>query len=157
MNKPPPLFRPLESLRVAATPRMLRAVVVLLLAVLLPTSAATLFKPPPASLPQGPMPLPVPSLDWTTDGSGAPPLIIRAVLGSLPSPGPNQKKAGQCRPERSEVAKNGGCWVKTTHPKPCPEGYQWEDDDGSCWLPVAYAKPVPTSGSLLIPPVAGEE
>lgn len=158
MLKPPPLFRPLESLKVAATPRMLRAVVLVLLTVLIPTSAERLLSRPAPLPPPPPAPLPVPSMDWTTDGASAAPFFLHAVLGGLPSPGPNQKRAGQCRSERSEVEKNGGCWVKTHHPKPCPEGFQWEDDDGSCWIPVAYAKPTPTSGGGPFPVnVAGEE
>lgn len=157
LKPPPPMLSKLEILKVVASPRMLRAVVLVLLAVLIPTSAERLLSRPAPLPPPPPAPLPVPSMDWTTDGASAAPFFLHAVLGSLPSPGPNQKRAGQCNPRAAQVEINGGCWVKTDTPPPCPEGYQWEHD-GKCWLPVAYAKPTPTSGGGPFPVnVAGEE
>lgn len=151
-HKPPPMFRPLESLRIGATPRMLRWLGLLLLTVLIPTGANTLLKP--GQLPVGPTPLPVPSLEATTDARGW--SIIHVVSGTIPNPGPNQKRKGDCRSERSEEEINGGCWVQTKKAPPCPEGYQWEHD-GKCWLPVAHAKPVPQSGDVYPVNVAGDE
>lgn len=93
-----------------------------------------------------PMPLeaPVPLLESTPaslDGGA----VLHMVLSSLPPPGPNQLRAGQCDPEQAQVTLNGGCWVQTQTPPPCPRGKQWEHE-GHCWLPVAPAKPLPTSG-----------
>lgn len=153
--KPPPMFSRMESIRVTMTPKVLRVVVGVLGALLVPAGAMAILHPSPSSPQRGPSPLPVPQLEETTDARGW--SIIHVVAGAIPPPGPNQKRAGQCRPERSEVEINGGCWVMTTHPKPCPEGYQWEDEKGRCWLPVAHAKPVPQSGEPQMVNVAGEE
>lgn len=87
----------------------------------------------------------VPLQEATTDGGM--PAVASIVLGRLPKPGPNQKRTGQCDPERSQVEMSGGCWVKTEHPLPCPEGKQWEHE-GRCWLPVAHASQTPTSGEV---------
>jgi hypothetical protein len=78
------------------------------------------------------------------------------MLGTLPSPGPNQKRASRCNPKAAQEAINGGCWVQTKTPPPCPEGLQWEHEK-KCWLPVAEAKPVPQSGEPQMVNVAGEE
>jgi len=99
--------------------------------------------PSPKAPPPSPLEAPVPLQEWTTADAGA--MMARVVPGRLPTPGPNQLRAGQCDPERSEKEVNGGCWVKTEKPPPCPRGKQWEHE-GACWLPVAQAKPVPTSG-----------
>lgn len=98
-------------------------------------------KPPPLPIP---LEAPVPLLESTpTADAGA--FVARSVPGKLPAPGPNQRRAGQCDPEQSQVEVNGGCWVQTTHPPPCPMGKQWEHE-GRCWLPVGHAKPIPRSG-----------
>jgi hypothetical protein len=139
MLKPPSL----ESLRFCATPRMLRWLLVILFAILIPTVGASLAR---EFFPlRTPVPGQIPVLDFTTDGSrySAPPSYV--LFGSLPPPGPNQKRAGSCTEKAAQVAINGGCWVKTETPPPCPEGFQWEHD-GKCWLPVARAASVPTSG-----------
>lgn len=106
----------------------------------------------------GPLPLPVPQVPlqgWTTSATmDVATLVLAATVPD--KPGPNQKRAGTCDPGRSEVAIGGGCWVKTDHPRPCPEGKQWEYQ-GRCWLPVAEAKPVPTTGDPRPAPVAGPD
>jgi hypothetical protein len=108
----------------------------------------------PAPLP-APPPLDgaLPLQQWTTGGNLG--VIASALPGAIPRPGPNQKRSGQCDPGRSEVEIRGGCWVKTEHPLPCPDGKQWEHD-GRCYLPVAHAKPVPTTGEIHPGNVAGE-
>lgn len=93
-----------------------------------------------------PVPLPVPQVPvLKTTPSAAMPALAAMLPGKLPSPGPNQKRSGTCDPERAQVEINGGCWVETKTPPPCPRGKQWEHE-GRCWLPVADAKPVPTTG-----------
>jgi hypothetical protein len=101
-------------------------------------------KPPKARV-EPSLEAPVPLQKWTTADAGT------LVLGAIPSPGPNQKR--KCDPDRAEQEINGGCWVETTTPPPCPRGKQWEHE-GRCWLPVAEAKPVPTSGGSSSPGVA---
>lgn len=152
MQKPPPLFRPLESLRFAATPRMLRGLLVVSLTVLIPTGANKVFHPEPPKV--GPIPLPVPVQEWTTEAHGWSPMQV--LFATIPPPGPNQKRAGKCNPKAAQVEIRGGCWVKTETPRPCPEGVQWEHDDGRCYLPVAEAKPVPQSGEPKMVNIAGE-
>lgn len=94
----------------------------------------------------GPAPLPAPQVPvLETTPAAAMPALAAMLPGRLPSPGPNQKRSGTCDPERAQVEINGGCWVETKTPPPCPRGKQWEHD-GRCWLPVAEAKPVPTTG-----------
>lgn len=107
-------------------------------------------KPPPPPPPGAAVPL----QESTTDSV---PHVLAALLPStIPdAPGPNQKRAGDCNPKAAQVEINGGCWVKTETPPPCPEGVQWEHK-GRCWLPVAYARPVPTSGELSPGNIAGE-
>lgn len=150
-QKPPPMFSRWESLRIGATPRMLRGMVVVALAVLIPSGAGTLFRPDPPRV--GPIPLPVPAQEWTTEARG---WSLPVLLGTIPPPGPNQKRAGKCNPKAAQVEIRGGCWVQTTTPRPCPEGVQWEHDDGRCYLPVAEAKPVPQSGEPQVVNIAGE-
>lgn len=147
-TKPQPDTRRLsvETLRVYASRRMLWLVAMVTAALLVPSTTATVHKQL-ATDPQ------VPTLESTTDARA---VALQAVLGGLPRPGPNQKRSGQCKPERSEVELNGGCWVQTNHPLPCPEGYQWEHE-GRCWLPVAHAKPVPQAGEQYRANIAGEE
>jgi hypothetical protein len=109
--------------------------------------------PRPQRPPSTPLEVPVPLLESTpalTDGG----IPLRLVLASIPPPGPNQLRAGQCDPDRAQKELNGGCWVKTETPPPCPRGKQWEHE-GRCWLPVAPAKPVPTSGEARPLGVAG--
>lgn len=150
-KKPPPMFNRWESMRFGATPRMLRWIGLIALAFLIPTGANKVLRPEPARI--GPIPLPVPAQEWTTEARGLP---LQVLLGTIPSPGPNQKRAGKCNPKASQVEINGGCWVQTTHPRPCPEGIQWEHEDGKCYLPVAEAKPVPQSGEPQMVNIAGE-
>lgn len=97
-------------------------------------------------LEHGPTPLPSPQVPLLeTTPAGALPMLAAMLPSALPSPGPNQKRAGTCDPERAQVELAGGCWVETKTTPPCPRGKQWEHE-GRCWLPVADAKPVPTSG-----------
>jgi hypothetical protein len=140
MPKPPIL----EILRFSATPRMLRWLLVVLFAILIPTVGTSLAREffPRLAVHTRVVPLEVPELGWTTEG----PRGTMQVRSGIPDkPGPNQKRAGSCDPQRSEVEINGGCWVKTEHPLPCPIGVQWEHE-GRCWLPVAPAAQLPSSG-----------
>jgi len=117
-----------------------------IVAIIAATIAIAVFTPVPQRTtkpPPTPLEAPVPLQEWTTADAGA--WVASALPGRLPTPGPNQLRAGQCDPDRSEKEVNGGCWVKTEKPPPCPRGKQWEHE-GACWLPVAHAKPVPTSG-----------
>lgn len=150
--RPPPMFSRSESIRLFMTPKMLRAVAAVLVLLIIPTGASTLLHPEPPKA--GPIPLPVPVQEWTTEAKGWAPMQV--LFGTIPKPGPNQKKAGHCNPKAAQVEINGGCWVKTETPRPCPEGVQWEHDDGRCYLPVAEAKPVPQSGEPRLVNVAGE-
>lgn len=118
--------------------------------VLLACAAVALFvlvlseTPRPKVPPPTPLEAPVPLLETTpTTDAGA--IAARFIPGKLPPPGPNQLRAGKCDPEQSHVEINGGCWVKTERPPPCPRGKQWEHE-GRCWLPVAPAKQLPQSG-----------
>lgn len=95
---------------------------------------------------------PVPMQEATPTADAGP--IIHIVLGKLPPPGPNQLRSGQCDPEQAQVEINGGCWLKTEKPPPCPRGKLWEHE-GRCWIPVAQAKPVPQSGEPRPRGVAG--
>lgn len=140
MPKPPAP----ESFVLLITRRMLTWIFLIALVFLIPTAGPQLaLKFIPALRDRAPL-LEVPELGWTTEGGR--PEVLQA---SIPEkPGPNQKRAGSCTPERSEVEINGGCWVKTEHPLPCPEGIQWEHQ-GRCWLPVAPAARLPSSGGSL--------
>jgi hypothetical protein len=132
---------PVERLNVVVTRRMLGYGVLLVLAVLVPVGARTVFPP---VLPPAPVPLPVPPLEWTTDGRTGPP----SALAGLPAPGPNQKRAGTCT-DGVEEEINGGCWLATDKEPPCPRargGWVFFEHDGKCWVPVARAAPVPTTG-----------
>lgn len=147
MPKPPIL----EILRFSATPRMLRWLLVILFAILIPTVGASLareFFPNLAAQAGGTQlaPLSVPELGWTTENPGPGVFHVRSDIPD--QPGPNQKRKGTCDPRYSEVEIKGGCWVKTDHPLPCPAGIQWEHE-GRCWLPVAPAARVPTSGGSM--------
>ncbi len=132
-----------DSLRFYATPRMLRWLLVLLFAVLIPTVGASLAReflfPPPAAPAVGPLP----PLDFTTDGSRySPPIYV--LFGELPDPAPNQKHA-PCTEDVGEKEMKGACWLAIKKGPPCPKGKAFEDN-GVCWLPVAYAARTPTSG-----------
>jgi hypothetical protein len=153
MFMPKPPF--LEALWFAASPRMLRFLLIVLFGLAIPTVGANLARefllPPPAAG----VPIGVPPLDWTTSGSRYSSPLAMVIPGEIPDkPGPNQKR--KCNPKRSEVEINGGCWVKTDHPLPCPEGEQWEHKK-RCWLPVAYAAEPPTSGEPLRVNIAGSD
>jgi hypothetical protein len=149
-QKPPPMFSRLESVKLFITPKALRWAGVLLVLLIAPSQADRLIRVAPV----GPTPLPVPVQEWTTEAKGW--ASIPALLGTIPKPGPNQKRSGRCNPKAAQVEINGGCWVKTETPRPCPEGIQWEHDDGRCYLPVAEAKPVPQSGEPFRVNIAGE-
>jgi hypothetical protein len=112
--------------------------------VVAPVALHTSGAPTPEPAPPAPLGPSVPLLEASADAGV--PVFARVVLGTLPSPGPNQKRAGECDAGRSQVELNGGCWVQTTHPPPCPLGKQWEHE-GRCWLPV---------GPTVRPPSAGE-
>lgn len=131
----------------SASPWLARAIVWLLCACVvgLPLAAHS-----PGTVVAGPVlpsPLepPVPLQEATTDGGV--PAVASIIFGRLPKPGPNQKRSGQCIAARAQVEINGGCWIKTETPLPCPDGYQWEHE-GRCWLPVAHAAQTPTSGDV---------
>lgn len=97
----------------------------------------------PVTAPTESFEAPVPMQESTpTADAGA---LRQVVLGRLPPPGPNQLRAGQCDPDQAQVEINGGCWLETKKPPPCPRGKLWEHE-GRCWIPVAQAKPVPQSG-----------
>lgn len=142
MPKPPVL----EILRFAATPRMLRWILTILVAVLIPTAGPQLARELfPARASAARSAFQVPELGWTTEGGPRP----ETLQASIPEkPGPNQKRAGTCDPRAAQVEINGGCWVKTETAPPCPEGIQWEHE-GRCWLPVAPAARLPSSGGSL--------
>lgn len=156
MKIPPPYQPPLsavvrEILHVSATPFFARALVTIAALVVvgapvaLSTSGSTQPLPPPPS----PLDPTVPLLEASIDAGV--PGFASILLGRLPKPGPNQKRAGECDPGRSQVELNGGCWVETTHPLPCPDGKQWEHE-GRCYLPVGPTVRPPTTGDL--PPLS---
>lgn len=97
------------------------------------------FQAPPETLEA-----PVPLQEWTTDAGVAFRGVAVALPGKLPPPAENQRKAGQCDRDAAQVEVNGGCWVETTTPRPCPKGKQWEHE-GRCWLPVFRAARTPQS------------
>lgn len=133
---------PLRQLAVSLVVDRLRVVVppaaLVALAVILVPSSIALFREP-APTPAGA----VAPQAWTTDAPHG--LVLSTVLHVLPHPGPNQKRAEDCDADQAQVPINGGCWVETKKPPPCPRGKLWEHE-GKCWLPVAYAARVPTSG-----------
>jgi len=136
----PPLF---ESLQFIATPRMLRWILAVVLCVAIPTVGASLARE--FLLPHAPAasPIPLPPLDFTTDGSRySPPAYV--LLGELPAPAPNQKHA-PCAEDVGEKEMRGACWLAVKKTPPCPPGKAFEDH-GVCWLPVAYAARPPISG-----------
>lgn len=148
MKIPPPLFKPMaqvmarEVLHLSVTRWLATALIGLAVGAPLALNGTGSSQPAPAPpSPLGPM---VPLLEASVDAGV--PAFASFVLGRLPRPGPNQRLEGDCEPRRSQVAINGGCWVQTNHPLPCPEGVQWEHD-GRCYLPV---------GPTVRPPSAGE-
>lgn len=142
---PPPLLRPMaevmarEVLHLSVTRWLATVLVALIVGAPLALSGSG---PSPAA--PGLLEPPVPLLEATSDAGV--PGFASIVLGRLPKPGPNQKRAGQCDAGRAQQEINGGCWVKTETPTPCPEGKQWEHE-GRCYLPV---------GPTVRPPSAGE-
>jgi len=106
--------------------------------------------------PLAPVPAPVPQVPLLSSTPAALPVLAMVLPGTLPPPGPNQLRAGQCDKRAAAVEVNGGCWLKTETPPPCPEGIQWEHA-GRCWLPLAAAKPVPTTGEPRPAPIAAPE
>lgn len=93
------------------------------------------------------MEVPVPLQGGTPSADAGP--VLKAVLGKLPPPGPNQvKDAGKCR-WPAQFLENG-CWMVVGDVKPpctSPDGTvrAWPHD-GRCWVPYAEAKPAPQSG-----------
>lgn len=79
---------------------------------------------------------------WTADAGALP--VLKAVLSRIPPPGEMQKKGG-CDPDLGEAELNGGCWMKTDVPTPCPRGKLWEHE-GKCWRPIPKVVRAPTSG-----------
>lgn len=147
MKIPPPLFRPMaqsmarEVLHLSVT-RWL-ATVLVLLALGAPVALNSSGSVAVPQTPPSPLEPAVPLLEASVDAGV--PGFASIILGKLPKPGPNQRKAGECDPGRSQVAINGGCWVETTHPLPCPEGKQWEHE-GRCYLPVGPTVRPPSAG-----------
>jgi hypothetical protein len=142
---PPPrqlvLSLAIERLRLVVPPW----IGVVILAVALPTGLWAALGDSRGLPPIAPVPAPAPQVPLLSSAPAALPVLAMATVGTLPPPGPNQLRAGKCNPRGAEVEINGGCWLKTETPPPCPEGIQWEHD-GRCWRPVAEAKPVPTTG-----------
>lgn len=144
---PPPLLRPMaevmarEVLHLSVT-RWLATVLVALV-VGAPFALREPWGTPPLPVPPSPMEPTVPLLEAAVDAGV--PSFASLVMGRLPRPGPNQKRAGQCDPGRAQQEINGGCWVQTTTPTPCPEGKQWEHE-GRCYLPVGPTVPPPSAG-----------
>ncbi len=148
---PPPVV---ESLAFSATRRMLSWLLIVE-ACFIVALGGNLYLERTRAAPGGSAVQLVPPLDFTTDAGRAASQVQRAVFGSLPGPGPNQKRAGECLADAAQVEINGGCWVETKMKPPCPVKYQWEHE-GKCWLPVAHAAPVPTSGGSYPANIAGE-
>jgi len=146
--KIPPPFAPVakaavrEVLHVSVTRWLATAIICLVLGAPLAVHSPGPVAPEP-TLPS-PLEPAVPLLEASTDAGL--PFLASVVMGSLPKPGPNQKREGDCDPGKAQVAINGGCWVQTTTPPPCPDGKQWQHE-GRCWLPV---------GPTVRPPTAGE-
>lgn len=80
-------------------------------------------------------------------------MAMEAIQGALPDPLPGQKTK-RCDPQLGEVERNGGCWMLTMVPTPCPEGKLWEDG-GRCWRPIPVTKQEPTTGDPRTAPLAG--
>lgn len=141
MPKPPAPLRPLAvSIVVERLKIVLPLAALVVLAVALSPGLALVLWPRPTMPTAHP-----PAREVATDAE-AMFTMSRVVLTGLPLLD-NQKKAADCDPDRAQVAIDGGCWVKTDKPPPCPKGKLWEHE-GKCWFPVAYGKPVPTSGEL---------
>lgn len=141
MPKLPPPMRPLAvSLTVDRLKIVLpAAVVALIVLALVPSLAMVLVQrtQPPVLEERAP----------TVSTTPAVLPLMSFTFGAVPKPGPNQKRAGACDADAAQVEINGGCWMKTDKPPPCPRGKLWEHE-GKCWVPVAEAKPVPTSGEM---------
>lgn len=129
---------------------------IVILAVALPTGIWAGLGDSRGLPPLAPVPAPVPHVPLLSSTPAALPVLTMVLPGTLPPPGPNQLRAGKCNARGAEVELNGGCWLKTETPPPCPEGIQWEHE-GRCWRPVALAKPVPTTGEPRPAPVAAPE
>jgi hypothetical protein len=154
--KPPPLFRPFESIRITMTPKVLRVVVGVLLLLLGPPGAIALFRPTASAPQHGPAPIPGPVQEWTTVDSGA--LAMRMLPGSLPEPDPRQKHV-PCKKTLGQVMLNGACWQLLPVPPPCPldDGAFEHDDDHKCYTRVLRAERPKQSGDPQMVNVAGGE
>lgn len=153
-QKPPPaLFSRSESIRLMMTPKMLRAVAVAVGLALIPPGARTLLHPEPPKI--GPIPLPVPTQEWTTEAKGWVP--IPAILTTLPPPDPRQKNV-ECRKALGQVILEGACWQRLDVEPPCPtdEGAFEHDKDHKCYVRVLRAERPKQSGEPQLVNVAGE-
>lgn len=130
-----------------------RGAFVAVLLVLVPSGAWVALGDSRGAPPVGPVPAPVPQVPLLSSTPAALPVLAMVLPGTLPPPGPNQIRAGKCDKRAAEVELNGGCWIKTETPPPCPEGIQWEHA-GRCWRPVAPAARAPTTGEPRTAPVA---
>lgn len=150
-NTQPPPRQPLSLLMHLRVPQWVGLVV---LALLVPSGLWMGLgeSRPRAAVAPAPLPAPEVPLQESTP-TGTLPTLASVLPNALPRPGPNQKRSGTCDEERAQVEINGGCWVETKTPPPCPRGKQWEYE-GRCWLPVADAKPIPTTGEPRTLPVA---
>ena len=110
--------------------------------------------PPPRPLDPPLLEAPVPMQEWTADAGAALPLTLGLATGSVPALAPGQKPAASCDAELAEVPINGGCWMKTDVPPPCPERKLWEHE-GACWRPIPRTAKAPTSGEPRSGNVAG--
>lgn len=122
-------------------------IAVSLVAILAGGAIVSLCEPGAKEAAQPPMEAPVPLQEGTPAADAGP--VLKAVLGKLPPPGPNQvKDAGKCRWPAQFL--DGGCWMAVADEKPpctSPDGTAraWPHD-GRCWVRYLEAKPVPQSG-----------
>ena len=152
-QKPPPMFSRWESLRIGATPRMARWLGLILLAVLIPSGADRMLRPEPPRI--GPIPLPVPAQEWTTEALGW--NILPNVLGKLPAPDQRQKNV-VCEKALGQFMIEGACWQRIPVDPPCPieKGAFEHDKDRKCYVRVLRAEGPPQSGDVYPVNMAGE-
>ena len=154
MPAPLPPTRPLVVSLVIGRFRSLAGVRLIIPGAVVVGLAALVLVPAQLNGPALPLPAPVPQVPLQAASVGAVPHAFASVVrGGLPPPGPNQKRTGQCDGDQAQEEINGGCWVATTKPPPCPRGKLWEHE-GKCWTPVAVLPREPTSGEPHRVPVA---
>lgn len=93
--------------------------------------------------PPSPLEPAVPLQEWAAD-AGVYPTTLATVLRGLPRQ-EWQKPAEKCDPDLGEHPIDGGCWMKTDVPPPCPPGKLFKHD-GICWRPVPRSARPPTTG-----------